>query len=105
MPARRWERAGDAPGNGNRKAVQPLSPEPVLKNSKNLHGETRWLGMENICKRYLQKLEEIKYNTTFMSQKRFHYSACLKIQSIFKVCIYIRLDCALKKKIITSEFG
>lgn len=45
--------------------------------------------MENICKRYLQKLKEIKYNTTFMSQKRFHYSARLKIQSIFKVYIYI----------------
>lgn len=62
--------------------------------------------MENICKRYLQKLKEIKYNITFMSQKRFHYSACLKIQSIFKVYIYIYI---LKirlcfKKIITSQF-
>lgn len=51
---------------------------------------------------YKSKLKEIKYNTTFMSQKRFHYSACLKIQSILKYT-YRRLDCALKK-IITFEF-
>lgn len=52
--------------------------------------------MESICKRYLQKLKEIKYNTTFMSQKRFHYRAYLKIQSIFKVYI-LKIRLCFKK--------
>lgn len=88
-----------APGSGS--ATAAPAPEHVLQ-SENRRGETRAFGMENLCKRYLQKPREIKY-TTFMSRKRLHYSACLKSQSVFKVAIYRRLDCALKI-IITYEF-
>lgn len=37
---------------------------------------------------YKSNLKEIKYNTMFRSLKHFHYSACLKTQSIF-LSIYI----------------